>query len=78
MTKGQPAQGYILDYGNLQELIELYTDAEIPEGAEIVGIEYKAEYLGFLIAYKHPSFPEREEGVQIPIKPIYVKREIKK
>lgn len=69
-------KGFLIETDQLLVLVEPFLD--IPSGAKVVGVEYKAEYLGFLVVYEHPDLPLKESGKQISITPIpniYKKKE---
>lgn len=67
-------KSFLIDDDSLLELVRQHTNIEVPEGAEVVGVQHKTEYLGFLVGYKHDSFDEVVPGVQAPLESLNINK----
>jgi len=65
-------KGYLLSEVDVLQLLI----PELPEDSKILGVQWKAEYLGFLVAVENKEFEPVKPGVQIPVEAIHLKKEL--
>jgi predicted HAD superfamily Cof-like phosphohydrolase len=57
----------VLDRWRHHDYVSLPAPLNLPEGAEIHGVDHSAAYGGVTLAVWHPSFPEVPPGVYLPV-----------